>query len=309
MAKYILKRLVMSLITIWLIITLVFFMMRLMPGGPFTGERAIPPQVLENMKARFGLDKPLFEQYTMYMSGLLKGDMGPMMKKPGMGVAENIVQLFPVSAKLGGVAVLFAVVIGMTLGIIAAFNRGKFLDRLVMVIATIGISIPGYVIAILLLLYLAVKLKVLPVMGLTSWRHYIMPALALSGSSIAFIARLTRSRLLDVNKSDYIRTAKAKGLSNTGVILKHALRNTLIPIVTYIGPLIAGVLTGSFAIEGIFAIPGLGREFVTSINQRDYTMLLGVIVFYSVFLILINFVIDILYVVIDPRIKIEGGES
>lgn len=309
MAKYIARRLIMSLITIWLIITLVFFMMRLMPGGPFTGERAIPPQVLENMKARFGLDKPLFEQYTMYMGGLLKGDMGPMMKRPGKSVSENIAQLFPTSAKLGGVAVLFAVGIGMALGIIAAFNRGKFLDRLVMIIATIGISIPGFVIALLLLLYLAVQLKLLPVMGLTTPKHYIMPALALSGSSIAFIARLTRSRLLDVIKSDYIRTAKAKGLTNLRVILGHALRNTLIPIVTYIGPLIAGVLTGSFAIEGIFAIPGLGREFVTSINQRDYTMLLGVIIFYSVFLVLINFVIDILYVVIDPRINIDGGAA
>ncbi len=309
MAKYILKRLVMSLITIWLIITLVFFMMRLMPGGPFTGERAIPPQVLENMKARFGLDKPVFEQYTMYMKGLLHGDMGPMMKRPGMGVAENIRTLFPVSAKLGGFAVVMAVVVGMVLGIIAAFNRGKFLDRLVMIIATVGISIPGFVIAALSMLYFAVKLKWFPVMGLTSWRHYILPAVALSGYSIAFIARLTRSRLLDVVKSDYIRTARAKGLSGTAVILKHALRNTMIPIVTYIGPLIAGVLTGSFAIEGIFAIPGLGREFVQSINQRDYTMLLGVIIFYSVFLVLINFIIDLLYVIIDPRIKIDGGDA
>ncbi len=309
MAKYIIKRLIMSIITIWLIITLVFFLMRLMPGSPFTSERSIPPQVLANMKARFGMDKPLFEQYTMYLSGVVKGDLGPMMKKPGFTVTENIAYLFPTSAKLGGVAVLLSVTIGMVLGIIAGFNRGKFLDRLVMIIATAGISIPSFVLASLLLLFLGLKLKLLPIMGLSSWKNYVMPAMALSGYSIAFIARITRSRLLDVIKSDYIRTARAKGLSSIRVITGHALKNTLIPVVTYIGPLIAGILTGSFAVEKIFAIPGLGREFVTAISQRDYTMLLGVIIFYAIFLISINFVVDILYVVIDPRIQIDGSEA
>ncbi len=309
MAKYIIKRLIMSIITIWLIITLVFFLMRLMPGSPFTSERSIPPQVLANMEARFGMDKPLFEQYTMYLSGVVKGDLGPMMKKPGFTVTENIAYLFPTSAKLGGVAVLLSVTIGMVLGIIAGFNRGKFLDRLVMIIATAGISIPSFVLASLLLLFLGLKLKLLPIMGLSSWKNYVMPAMALSGYSIAFIARITRSRLLDVIKSDYIRTARAKGLSSIRVITGHALKNTLIPVVTYIGPLIAGILTGSFAVEKIFAIPGLGREFVTAISQRDYTMLLGVIIFYAIFLISINFVVDILYVVIDPRIQIDGSEA
>lgn len=309
MAKYIIKRLIMSIITIWLIITLVFFLMRLMPGSPFTSERAVPPQVLANMQARFGLDKPLFEQYTMYMSGVIKGDLGPMMKKPGFKVSENIAYLFPTSAKLGAVAVTLAVTVGMLLGIIAGFNRGKFIDRFVMILATAGISIPGFVLASLLLLFLGLNLKLLPIMGLSSWKNYIMPSIALSGYSIAFIARITRSRLLDVIKSDYIRTAKAKGLSSTRVIIGHALKNTLIPVVTYLGPLIAGVLTGSFAVEKIFAIPGLGREFVTAISQRDYTMLLGVIIFYAVFLITINFVVDILYVIIDPRIKIDGSEA
>lgn len=309
MAKYIIKRLIMSLITIWLIITLVFFLMRLMPGSPFTGERAVPPQVLANMKARFGLDKPLFQQYTMYMAGVVKGDLGPMMKKPGFTVSENIAYLFPTSAKLGAVAVGMALIVGMTLGILAGFNRGKVIDRVVMILATVGISIPGFVFASLLLLVLGLRMKLLPIMGLGSWKNYIMPAMALSGYSIAFIARITRSRLLDVIKSDFIRTAKAKGLSSVRVILGHALRNTLIPVVTYLGPLIAGVLTGSFAIEKIFAIPGLGSEFVTAINQRDYTMLLGVIIFYAIFLILINFVVDLLYVVIDPRIKIDESEA
>lgn len=309
MSKYILKRLVMSLITIWLIITLVFFLMRLMPGSPFTSERNVPPQVLANMKAQFGMDKPLLEQYFLYMKGLLSGNLGPMLKKPGYQVSGYIGYLFPASAKLGAVAVATSIVFGMLLGILAAFNQGKLIDRIVMIIATVGISVPGFVLASLLLLFVGLKLDLLPVTGLTSWKHYIMPSLALAGYPIAFIARLTRSRLLDVIKSDYIRTARAKGLTDSKVILKHALRNTLIPVVTYIGPLVAGVLTGSFAIEGIFSIPGLGREFVSAIQQRDYTMLQGVIVFYATFLILLNFFTDILYVVIDPRIKIDGQEA
>ena len=309
MSKYILKRLFMSLVTIWLIITLVFFLMRLMPGSPFTSERNVPPQVLANMKAQFGMDKPLLEQYLMYMRGLLSGNLGPMLKKPGYQVSNYIGYLFPASAKLGAVAVVTSVVFGMLLGILAAFNQGKIIDRIVMIIATVGISVPGFVLASLLLLFVGLKLDLLPVTGLTSWKHYIMPSLALAGYPTAFIARLTRSRLLDVIKSDYIRTARAKGLTDSKVIIKHALRNTLIPVVTYIGPLVAGVLTGSFAIEGIFSIPGLGREFVSAIQQRDYTMLQGVIVFYATFLILLNFFTDILYVVIDPRIKIDGQEA
>lgn len=309
MSKYIIKRLIMSVITIWLIITLVFFLMRLMPGSPFTSERNVPPQVLENMKAQFGMDKPVGEQYLMYMKGLLKGDLGPMLRKPGRMVTDYIVYLFPASAKLGAVAVVTALVLGMLLGILAAFNQGKLIDRLVMIIATVGISVPGFVLASLLLLFVGLKLDLLPVTGLTSWKHYILPSLSLAGYPIAFIARLTRSRLLDVLKSDYIRTARAKGIKDRKVIMKHALRNTLIPVVTYVGPLVAGILTGSFAIEGIFSIPGLGREFVSAIQQRDYTMLQGVIIFYATFLILLNFFTDILYVVIDPRIKIDGSEA
>lgn len=309
MSKYIIKRLIMSIITIWLIITLVFFLMRLMPGSPFTSERNVPPQVLENMKAQFGMDKPVGEQYLMYMRGLLKGDLGPMLRKPGRMVSDYIMYLFPASAKLGAVAVVTALVFGMLLGILAAFNQGKLIDRLVMIIATVGISVPGFVLASLLLLFVGLKLDLLPVTGLTSWKHYILPALSLAGYPIAFIARLTRSRLLDVLKSDYIRTARAKGIKDRKVIIKHALRNTLIPVVTYVGPLVAGILTGSFAIEGIFSIPGLGREFVSAIQQRDYTMLQGVIIFYATFLILLNFFTDILYVVIDPRIKIDGSEA
>ncbi|PKK40378.1 Oligopeptide transport system permease protein OppB [Clostridiaceae bacterium JG1575] len=309
MTKYILKRLLMSLLTVWIIITLVFFLMRLMPGSPFTSERFVPPQVLENMKAQFGLDKSWGEQYLIYMKGLLQGNMGPMLKKPGYQVSEYIWYLFPASAKIGAVAVVFSLVVGMFLGIVAAFNQGKLIDRIVMIIATIGISIPGFVLASLLLLLLGVKLDLLPVMGLTSWKHYIMPTLALSGYPVAFIARLTRSRLLDVIRSDYIRTARAKGLKENKVIWKHALRNTLIPVITYLGPLVAGVLTGSFAIEGIFSIPGMGREFVVAISQRDYTMLQGVIIFYALLLIFLNFLTDILYVVIDPRIKIDGSEA
>lgn len=309
MTKYIIKRLLMSILTVWLIITLIFFLMRLMPGSPFVSERNVPPQVLENMKAKFGMDKSLLDQYFMYMKGLLQGDLGPMLKKPGYQVSDYIAYLFPASAKLGLFAVSLSVFLGVLLGILAAFNQGKLIDRIVMVIATLGISVPGFVLASLLLLFLGLKLDMFPVTGLTSWKHYILPGLALAGHPIAFIARLTRSRLLDVIKSDYIRTARAKGIREQGVIWKHALRNTMIPVVTYVSPLVAGVLTGSFAIEGIFSIPGLGREFVNAISQRDYTMLQGVIIFYATFLILLNFLTDILYVVIDPRIKLDGSEA
>ncbi|MPN16856.1 Dipeptide transport system permease protein DppB [bioreactor metagenome] len=245
----------------------------------------------------------------MYMKGLLQGNLGPMLKKPGRMVSDYIAYLFPASAKLGAVAVILAMVMGMLLGILAAFNQGKIIDRIVMIIATVGISVPGFVLASLLLLFIGLKLDLLPVTGLSSWKHYILPSIALAGYPIAFIARLTRSRLLDVIKADYIRTARAKGIQDSKVIWKHALRNTLIPVVTYVGPLVAGVLTGSFAIEGIFSIPGLGREFVSAIQQRDYTMLQGVIIFYATFLILLNFFTDILYVVIDPRIKLDGSEA
>lgn len=309
MLKYILKRVGISLITLWVVITLTFFLLRLLPGGPFLGERNIPAAIMENLKAKYGLDKPLFEQYTIYLKDLIKGDMGPSMKYTGRDVGEIINYSFPSSAKLGAVAVVLSLALGVLLGIIAALNHNRWPDSVCMVLATLGVTIPSFVLATVLMYLFGIKYQILPITGLDNWKNYILPVLALSGYSIAFISRLARTKLLEVMKSDYIRTARAKGVNERSIIIKHALRNTLIPIVTYLGPLIAGILTGSFVVEKIFAIPGLGREFVTTITNRDYTVIMGVTIFYSALLITCNLIVDILYVVIDPRIKLENIEQ
>mgnify|MGYP004614049989 CR=1 FL=1 len=308
MAKYIFKRFFSSIFTIFVVITLTFFLMRLMPGGPFDGEK-MTPEIKANLEAKYGLDKPLGEQYLMYMKDLAKGDLGESMTFKGRKVTDTITNSFPNSAKVGLVAVLFSVIAGVGLGIVAALNKGKWPDSICMIIATLGITIPSFVIGTGMIYIFGVYLKLLPPTGFSTWKHYIMPVIALAGSSMAFITRLTRSRLLDVMKSDYIRTAKAKGLGQGKIIVKHALRNSLIPIVTYLGPLVASILTGSFVVEKIFAIPGLGNEFVQSVTNRDYTMLLGVTVFFCTLIIVFNFIVDVLYVVIDPRIKLENTEG
>ena len=308
MLRYILKRVGISLITLWVVITLTFFLLRLLPGGPFLGERNIPETIMKNLEVKYGLDKPLFEQYTIYLKNLVKGDMGPSMKYTGREVSEIINYSFPDSAKLGIVAIVLSLVLGVALGIVAALNQNRWPDSLCMVLATLGVTIPSFVLATVLMYIFGIKYQIFPITGLDKWKNYILPVLALSGYSIAFISRLARSKLLEVMKSDYIRTAKAKGVNQKSIIIKHALRNTLIPIVTYLGPLIAGILTGSFVIEKIFAIPGLGREFVTTITNRDYTVIMGVTIFYSAILITCNLIVDILYVVIDPRIKLENIE-
>lgn len=305
MAKYILKRIATSIITLWAVITITFFMLRLLPGGPFTGERNIPEAIMQNLEVKYGLDKPLFEQYGLYLKNLLQGDLGESMKYAGKEVSEIISYSFPSSAKLGVVVISIALIFGITLGIIAALKYNSWPDSLCMVLATLGVTIPSFVLATVLMYIFGVKYKLLPVTGLNSPVSYILPALALGGYSIAFISRLTRSKLLETLNSDYIRTARAKGVSRFKVIVKHALRNTLIPIITYLGPLIAGILTGSFVVEKIFAIPGLGREFVNTISNRDYTVIMGVTVFYSSILIICNLLVDLLYGIIDPRIKLD----
>ncbi|MBB6621869.1 ABC transporter permease [Clostridium gasigenes] len=308
MVKYIGKRIFTSILTIWVVVTLTFFLMRAMPGGPFTGEK-MTPEIKANLEEKYGLDKSLGQQYGMYMKNLLKGDLGVSMIFKGREVVDTIKTSLPASAKVGGAAIMFSVVLGVLLGIISALKIGKWQDKLCMLIATLGVTIPSFVIGATLIYIFTVELRLLPATGLSSWKNYIMPVIALSGSSLAFITRLTRSRMLDVLKADYIRTAKAKGLSKKTVVFKHALRNSLIPIVTYLGPLIAGVLTGSFIVEKVFGIPGLGNEFVSSVTNRDYSTVLGLVVFYCTFIIICNLVVDILYVVIDPRIKLENTEG
>jgi len=276
-----------------------------MPGGPFDGEK-ITPEMKAQLNEKYGLDKPVGEQYKLYIKNLLKGDFGKSMKYKGRAVLTTIKQSFPNSAKVGIVAIAFSVAVGVSLGVVAALNADKWPDRVCTVISTLGITIPSFVMGTFLIYIFTVKLKILPATGLSKPKNYIMPVIALSGSSMASITRLTRGKLIDVLKSDYIRTAKAKGLSAKAVILKHALRNSLIPVITYLGPLIAGVLTGSFVVEKIFAIPGLGNEFTLTITNRDYTSLLGVTAFYCTLIVICNLLVDIVYVLIDPRIKLDN---
>lgn len=303
--RYILKRLAMSILTLFCIVTATFFLMHSVPGGPFLGDKNLPANILQNLEIKYGLDKPIMVQYGNYLSDLVHGDLGYSIKQQGKGISEMIATYFPVSARLGLVAVAFALVIGIIFGIIAALKNGKALDSTIMVIATIGTSVPSFVVAAVSMIVFGVSLKWLPTYGLDTWQKYIMPGFALSFFPLSFIARLMRSSMLDVINQDYIKTARAKGLSESMVIFKHAVRNAIQPVITYLGTLLAGVMTGSFVIEKVFTIPGLGKSFVESIQNRDYPLIMGTTIFYAAFLIVVYFLVDILYVVVDPRIKLS----
>lgn len=305
MPKYILKRAIMSLITAFLVATLTFFVMNIVPGGPFLSEKAVTPQAQAAMEAKYGLDKPLFQQYTTYMTGILKGDFGLSIKKRGRTVSQIIGTKFPVSAKVGGLALILAVCTGIPLGAVAAFNRGKFIDNLLVVLSTAGIAIPSFLSSTILIYIFTTKLKWLPSLGLKDAQSYIMPVVALALYPTFYMARLMRSSMLDVMGQDYMRTAKAKGVTTFKAIFKHALRNAILPVITYLGPLLAALMTGSFIIEKIFNIPGLGSEFVSSITSRDYPMIMGTTIFLAVFIIIMNLFVDIAYAIVDPRIKLK----
>ena len=305
MPKYILKRAIMSLITAFLVATLTFFVMNMVPGGPFLSEKAVTPQAQAAMEAKYGLDKPLFQQYTTYMTGILKGDFGLSIKKRGRTVSQIIGTKFPVSAKVGGLALILAVCTGIPLGAVAAFNRGKFIDNLLVVLSTAGIAIPSFLSSTILIYIFTTKLKWLPSLGLKDAQSYIMPVVALALYPTFYMARLMRSSMLDVMGQDYMRTAKAKGVTTFKAIFKHALRNAILPVITYLGPLLAALMTGSFIIEKIFNIPGLGSEFVSSITSRDDPMSMGTTICLAVFIIIMNLFVDIAYAIVDPRIKLK----
>ncbi|WNC13875.1 ABC transporter permease [Brevibacillus brevis] len=307
MAGYIVKRLFASILTMFVLITITFFLMHAVPGGPFSPaeERKVPKAVLEKMEEKFGLSEPLGVQYVNYLKSIVQGDLGFSFKQADVTVNELISRGFPVSAKVGLVAILIALVVGMLLGITSAIKRGKWADWASMIFATVGISIPNFVITVLMLFLFAVVLKLLPTYGLSSWKHYILPVIGLAFGPIAYIARLMRSSMLEVMRQDYILTARAKGVPEYRVIFKHALKNAIIPIVTYLGPLVAALLTGSFIVERVFSIPGIGRDFVTGISDRDYSVILGLTVFLGLFIIISNLIVDILYAVIDRRVKME----
>lgn len=305
MLKYILKRILLAIVTIWAVATLTFFLMNMVPGGPFLSEKAISPQATAALEAKYGLDKPLWQQYLTYMAGASHGDFGDSLKQRGRTVMDIITMKFPVSARVGGVSVLVALLLGVPLGCIAALKRGKFLDNLISVVSTCGIAVPSFAICTLLLYFFGVRLQILPTMGLTSWKHYVMPVMALAFYPTAYIMRLMRSSMLDVLGQDYMRTAKAKGLAGGKILFKHALRNAILPVITYVGPLLAYTVTGSFVVEKIFTIPGLGGEFISAINGRDYTLIMGTTIFIATLIILMNVVVDIVYKIVDPRIKLK----
>lgn len=304
MARFIVKRVLAAILTLLIIATITFFLMNMIPGGPFNTERA-SAKTVEMMEAKYGLDKPLMEQFAMYMKRLVHFDLGDSYKRIGFTVNQILGEKFPISAGVGGVAIALAVLIGIPAGVLAAFRHNKPTDRIVMLIANLGIAVPNFVMATALLFFFGVKLGWLPTLGLKTWKHYIMPALALAFNPMCYIARLMRSSMLDVLRQDYIKTGRAKGLSEKMVLFKHAMRNAILPVITYLGPLTAGILTGGFVIEKIFTIPGMGKFFVESINNRDYPLIMGVTVFYSALLVLMNLVVYLLYGIIDPRIKYE----
>ncbi len=305
MWKYFLKRLVIMLVAMFLIILLTFIIMHSIPGGPFTSNKQVSEEVEAALNAKYNLDAPLYEQFFSYLKNILHGDFGPSYKYTGKTVNDFIYSGFPVSGRLGLVTIIFVLLAAIPMGILAAIKNGKWQDMVIMAVATIGVTIPSFVIASLLIYVFSFKLGWLPTYGLDSWKGYILPVIALGGYSISYMARLMRSSLLEVMGQDYIRTARAKGLAERKVIVKHALRNALIPVITVLGPTVANLLTGSFVVEKIFAIPGMGVHFVTSVSQRDYTTIMGMTIFYATFLMVMILIVDIFYCLIDPRIKYE----
>jgi len=305
LGKYIIKRVAMGVLSIFVVATLTFFLMNLVPGGPFVAEKSISKEAQAALEAKYGLDKPLLERYATYMTDFVKGDMGLSLRQRGRTVSDIIFSKFPVSARLAGFAVAVAVLVGIPLGCLSAYNRGKFGDNIIIVFATCGIAIPSFISSVVLLYTFGSKLNILPTVGLNTMSSYIMPVTALAIYPTAYITRLMRSSLLDVMGQDYIRTAKAKGLSNFKILFKHALRNAVLPVVTYVGPMLASLMTGSFVVEKIFTVPGLGRDFVSAINQRDYTLIMGTTIVLATLIITANVIVDILYKIIDPRINLK----
>ncbi|WP_025720864.1 ABC transporter permease [Paenibacillus polymyxa] len=304
---YILKRLFTMFITLWIIVTLTFIIMHIIPGDPFSNDsKTIPEAVLQNMRARYNLDKPLAVQYVLYLKNLLVLDMGPSIQSKTTDVNMLIARGFPPSALLGIQSIVVAIIAGISLGTLAALHHNRPLDYISMFIAIVGISVPSFILAPLLIKYVAVQWHLLPVASWGTWQHTVLPSLALAVSPLAVIARFMRTSMLEVMHEEYIRTAKAKGLSSWAVVICHGLRNALIPVLSFIGPLFASVITGTFVVEKIFAIPGIGKYFVDSIFNRDYPVIMGTTIFYSAILVVTLFLIDISYRLVDPRIKLDS---
>jgi len=305
LGAYAIKRFGYALLTIFFISIITFTLMNLIPGGPFLSEKNIPKETVAALNAKYGLDKPLPQQYLNYMGKMLTGDLGDSLKQKGRSANDIILSAFPVSARLGGISILIAVILGIIMGSVSALNRGRFSDRALMVLSTLGIAVPSFVMATFLMIIFGVKLRWLPTMGLRSPSAFILPCVTLAFYPMSYITRLMRSGMLDALDQDYIRTAKSKGVGRLVLLYKHALRNAILPVITYLGPLIAYTVTGSFVVESIFSIPGLGREFIQCITARDYPMVMSTTIFLAVLIVMMNLVVDLCYKLIDPRITLQ----
>ena len=303
MGKYITKRVLLAIVSIFIVSAVTFFAMNAIPGGPFNSEKATSPQVIAELEARYNLDKPVPEQFILYMNNILHGDWGVSLKT-GRDIWTDITSKFKVSARLGGMAACVAIFFGIILGSIAGLTRNKLPDRLIVFFTTLGTAMPSFVLATLLLLVFCLQLGWLPVWT-SSDPNYLLPIIALSVYPMAYITRLTKTSMLDALNQDYIRTAKAKGVAPWKVIFKHALRNALIPVITYVGPMVAYILTGSMVVESIFTIGGLGSSFVTSITNRDYTTIMAITIFLAILMVIANLLTDIAYKIVDPRITLD----
>jgi len=302
--SFILRKLLYLLLVVWVVASLTFVLARAIPGGPFTREKPLPPAVLRNIEARYKLDKPLISQYFSYMGNMLRLDLGPSFRYEALSVNDIIRQTFPVSAVLGFFALLMALSFGLLFGTLASLYQNRWQDSLLMLFSLIGVSIPGFILATFFMYFFGFQLGWLPVAGWGDPAHIVLPALTLAAYPMAFIAKTIRTNMLEILNNDYIKVARAKGLPDRIVLFRHAIKNAILPVISYLGPLIATIFTGSFIIESIFAIPGLGKYFVSSIYDRDYTVILGVTVFYCTLLVLLNFLVDLSYASFDPRIRI-----
>ncbi len=302
---FILRRMLTILATLFVLATITFFLLRVVPGGPFDSDKALPPDIKANVEAKFGLDKPLFVQYTNYLSGMLRFDFGPSFKYIGRDVTEIISDTLPTSMELGIYSLILAMVIGFPLGILSAYKQNTWVDFSAMFLAVAGISLPSYFVGAILIYVFSLQLNLFPPALWDEWVHKVLPTITLGTRPAALVARLTRAALLESIRSDYVRTARAKGLSERTVILKHALRNSLIPVITLLGPLAAYVLTGTFVIEYIFAIPGMGKYFIDAVTNRDYPLIMGVTMVFGFMLTTANLFVDIAYAIVDPRIRMS----
>jgi oligopeptide transport system permease protein len=303
MYRYIIKRVLLAIVTVFIIAAITFFAMNAIPGGPFASEKAPSAEVQRVLEERYNLDKPVTEQFFIYIKNFLQGDLGVSLKT-GRSIATIIGESFPISARLGGMAALIATIIGLILGSIAALKRNSIIDRVIVFITTLFTAVPSFVLATMLLYIFCMALGWFPVYDANK-THYVLPVIALSLYPMAYITRLTKTSMLDALGQDYVRTANAKGVPVVKVIFKHALRNAVIPVITYVGPMLAYILTGSLVVENIFNIGGLGSKFVSSITNRDYTMIMGTTIFLAIIMVTMNLITDIIYSIVDPRIKLE----